>query len=445
MAQERGVVEAGIELFQRELLGHGGIDGQEVAHRTPLVGRPQGRPLDDRVGVLARQAGPLDERGEHPAAGMEPEAAFDVLAHPLRPNDEALDEPGHAHEQVVEQDCRVRQDDPLGRAVADVALVPQWLVLQRNLRVATQEPGETGDALGQDRIALVRHRRAALLAAPERFLELADLGVLEVADLGREAFERAAHDGHHREQSRMPVALDDLGRNRIRLQPEVGEHLRLDVGSEMAVRSHGARDLAGRDLRECRGQPSATSGDLERPARDLEPECRRLGVDRVGPAHHDRVRLRAGARDERGEEAVRVAQEDLAGRPELEGEPSVHDVAARKPEMKKATLRSHPLRDLRHEGDHVVVGGPLDLGDALDVDARTRLDRGEGLGRNDAPRGLGPRDADLDPEHVLEAGRVRPDGTHLRQGVAADHAGAPATAGKPSPMSRRRRAPGIAM
>ena len=71
---------------------------------------------------------------------------------------QALDQAGHPDEHVVEQDGRVREDDALRRSMADVALVPQRLVLERRVGVAAQEPGEAGDPLGQDRVALVGHR-----------------------------------------------------------------------------------------------------------------------------------------------------------------------------------------------------------------------------------------------------------------------------------------------
>ena len=163
-----------------------------------LVGGPQRRPLDDRVRLLAGEPALIDERDEDPAAGVEAEAALDVLAHPLAPDDEPLDQAGHLHQHVVEEDRGVRQDHPLRAAVADVPLVPQRLVLERRQGVAAEEPGEAGDPLGQDRVALVGHRAAALLAGLERLLDLADLRVLEVADLGREPLQRAAGDGDGR-------------------------------------------------------------------------------------------------------------------------------------------------------------------------------------------------------------------------------------------------------
>ena len=202
VAQERRVVEAGVELGERQPLGDGRIDGQQVAQRGALVGRAQRRALDDRVRLLARQPALLDEGDAARDAGVQAEAARDVLAHPLGADDEPLDEPGHPHEHVVEHDRRVGQDDPLGARVADVALVPERLVLERRARVAAQQPGEPGDPLGQDRVALVGHRARALLAGLERLLELADLGVLEVADLGREALERAAEDRRSRPAGR---------------------------------------------------------------------------------------------------------------------------------------------------------------------------------------------------------------------------------------------------
>src|SRR5258706_12679023 len=101
--------------------------------------------------------------------------------------------------------------------------MPERLILKCRMGVATKEPGEPGDPLGQNRIALVRHRRAALLAGLERLLELADLGVLEVADLGRKALEATADDRDRREQRSVAIALNDLGPRRTGLEPQLRE------------------------------------------------------------------------------------------------------------------------------------------------------------------------------------------------------------------------------
>ena len=146
----------------------------------------------------------------------------------------------------------------------------------------------------------------------------------------------------------------------------------------------GPEILPVADLGDRLGQPAPIAIELERPAGQLEPERRRLGVDRVGPAHHHRAGLGPGAGDERREEPVAVGQEPLAGGPELEGERRVDDVAARQAEVEVAALGPDRLGDLADERDDVVVGRLLDLGDPVDVDPGAGLDRRERLGRDRA-------------------------------------------------------------
>ena len=264
--------------------------------------------------------------------------------------------------------------------------------------------------------------------------------MLEVADLGRDALQGPAQDRDRGQQRRVPVALDDLRAHGVGVEAELGEDLGLDVGVEVAVRPDRPGDLARADLVDGRGEPRAASVDLERPAGQLQPERRGLGVHGVGAAHHRRVGLGAGARDEHGQEPVAVAEEPLAGRAELERETRVDDVAAGQAEVEIATLRTDRLGDLRHEGDDVVVGRALDLGDPVDVDAGAGLDGLEGFGRDQATRGLRPGDRELDPEHLLEAGALGPDGAHLGQRVAADHRAASSGTAS-APMSCRRWTP----
>ena len=113
---------------------------------------------------------------------------------------------------VVEQDRGVRQHHSLGARMGDVALVPQGDVLEARLRVSAKHPGEPGDPLAEDRVALVRHRRRSLLAGAERLLDLAHLGALEVSDLGREALQPRAGDRDSRQDHGVPVARHHLGR-----------------------------------------------------------------------------------------------------------------------------------------------------------------------------------------------------------------------------------------
>jgi hypothetical protein len=59
-------------------------------------------------------------------------------------------------------------------------------------------------------IALVRHRRRALLLLAEKLLGLAHLGLLQMADLGGDLVERARDHRQHAEVVGVAVALDHL-------------------------------------------------------------------------------------------------------------------------------------------------------------------------------------------------------------------------------------------
>src|SRR5450756_1682776 len=356
VGQEPCIVEAGVQARKGQALRDARVGGEEVVERASLVCGAERAALNDRIRLLPRHPAVLDERDEDARGRVEAQSPLDVLAHPLGPDDQALDEAGHLRQHVVEEDRGVREEHPLGAAVADVALVPERLVLQRRACVAAQEPGQPGDPLAHDRVALVGHRGAALLTGPEGLHQLPDLGVLEVADLGGEAFEGTAGDRNRGHDRGVPVALDDLGAHRVGVEPKIGEDLCLEVRGKEAVRADGTGDLAGRHVVEGACEARAVAGKLERPARQLEPERGGFRMDRVGPAHHHRVGLGPGASDQRDEECISVAQEEIAGSAELERQPGVDDVAARQAKMEEATLRADRFRDLAHERDHVVVG-----------------------------------------------------------------------------------------
>src|SRR3546814_17909906 len=90
--------------------------------------------------------------------------------------------------------------------MAYVALVPQRDILHRGNRGAAHDAREPGEILGEDRVALVRHRRRALLSGREIFLGLEYFGSLEVADLDRPALDRRSAAPEPREEHRVAVA-----------------------------------------------------------------------------------------------------------------------------------------------------------------------------------------------------------------------------------------------
>ena len=201
----------------------------------------------------------------------------------------------------------------------------------------------------------------------ERLFDLAHLGAGEVPDLGREAVERRGAQRERAEQLGVPVARDHLGRHRIGLEPEplAGDRAR----------------PAGRWRRTCRPCPragrrgtsraparrgGAVAVELERPAGELPAERRRLGVDAVRAPDADRAAVLLGAADTIAQRARSTpASEQRAAVPDLQRERGVDDVRRREAVVHPAALRPELLGDGVDERRDVVVGRPLDLGDAL--------------------------------------------------------------------------------
>ena len=204
--------------------------------RSGVAGVPRllRRLLGDPVGLVARAA-LRDEREQHALAEQRAVREVDVRAHPLRVDDEAADDADREVLQVVDQDQRVGDDHALGAGVADVALVPERDVLDRRLRVPAQHARQAGDALGRDRVALVRHRaRALLLPGAERLARLEHLGALEVADLGREPLEPGAGERDRLQQLGVAIARDDLRGDRLGLQARAARSTRRSKSGSVA-------------------------------------------------------------------------------------------------------------------------------------------------------------------------------------------------------------------
>ncbi len=164
-------------------------------------------------------------------------------------------------------------------------------------------------------IFLVRHRGGAFLALGERLLELEHLGLLEVADLGRELVQAGAEQGQRRDDLGVPVALQDLGR-----YPGGGEAQFVQRGHfhprvEVDVGSDRARDAADTDRLQGPPQPLLVALHLLVPDENFDAEGDRLGVDAVGPAHHHRLFVLPGFFPEDGRQGARRLSRLFPGTP----------------------------------------------------------------------------------------------------------------------------------
>src|SRR4051794_3563358 len=282
------------------------VRANELAEVLFLLLGPQRVPLDEAVSGVALE--PRLDQGEQQAlTEEEPVAGLEVAQHPLRPDLEALDEPGEPLEHVVEREERVRDHNPLGRRVRDVALVPEGDILESNESIRPDHARQAAQPLGDNGVPLVRHRRRALLTLSERLGHLGHLGACQVSDLECEALQRGRDECERGQQLGLPVAWQNLRRDRLWLESQAlaGEPLELGLGR--CVRPDRAGKLPDAHPLERRPQAFPSAVELEGPARELEPERRRLCVNAVrsADANGQPVLLRAlGGRTQRSLHAL---------------------------------------------------------------------------------------------------------------------------------------------
>ena len=234
-----------------------------------------------------------------------------------------------------------------------------------------------GDALGDDRVALVRHRRRALLALPERLLDLPHLGALEVADLGGEALQPGARRRDGGQQLGVAVARHHLGRGVLAREAEALEHRLLQLGAVGGVGADGAGERAHRRRLHRPLEAMQVAVRLEREARQLHAERGRLGVHPVRAADAERVLVLTRAPHQGVAEVARAGGEDEPGLRQLERQRGVQHVGGREPVV-------HPPPGIADRcGHHVDERGDVVVGHLLAL--LDGLDRERGAGRG-SPR-----------------------------------------------------------
>ncbi len=266
------------------------------------------------------------------------------------------------------------------------------------------------------------HGGRAGLTLPEGLAQLGDLRVLQVADLHGHALDGAAGHGHRSEEGRVAIALHHLRAREIRAQAEPRESAGLDRRRQLRVGPDGTGDLAGGQVVGREAQARAGTIELEGPRGQLEPEGQGLGVDTVGPAHLQRLGMLARPGHDRGDRGVEAIEDEVGGLAALQRQAGIDHVAAGEAPVDVAALRAHRLGHLGHEGNHVVIGGALELVDAIDVDRGARCDGGHRVSRYLARVGQCLQHRDLHAQQVFEPTAVGPQRRHLRQRVALDHA-----------------------
>ena len=440
VAQLRVEIERLVQCLARQHAGDVGVCFEQRFEIALLRERPHRAALNPFIRLLARDA-PASQLQQHVAREHDAARAGEILLHPIGIHDHAGDNPGESPEHVIERDEAVGQNHPLDRRMRDVALVPERDVLERGHGVGADQAREPGDLLAADRIALVRHRRRALLAAAKRLFDFADLRLLQAADLEREFLERGGQNRQRRHELGVTIALDHLrGHGRGRETQAAADRL-LDRRIEMRKHADGPGDLADGDDVARALHSDATALELRVPEGQLHAERHRLGVDAVRAPDHRRPPVFVSAPLDRRGELVDVLQDQIARLSHLQTERRIEDVGRGQAEVQPAGGRADLLGDRRRKRNHVVLGGLLDLLDAGDVERRllpqfARIRRGHDAGFHQR---VGRGQLDLEPGFV--APLIAPDRAHLGAGVARNHPIRPSTARPRSslPGAARRR------
>ena len=120
--------------------------------------------------------------------------------------------------------------------------MPQGDVVEGNLRVGLHDARQAANLLHGDGVALVRHSGAALLSLAEGLFGLERIGLLQVADLGRDALAGGRCSGKHAGEVGVVIAADDLRGQRIVNQAQVLADVLLDERLDGAVGADGTGD-----------------------------------------------------------------------------------------------------------------------------------------------------------------------------------------------------------
>ena len=219
----------------------------------------------------------------------------------------------------------------------------------------------------------------------------------------------------------MPVARDNLRRDRLDREAELGRHHRLDARIDIRESPHRARNGAGRDFFARNFQPLPVARHLRIEARELHAERRWLGMDAVRPADRRRHLVFHRALLQRRQHPVHILDQDIARPLQLHREAGVQHVRRRHAEMEETRFVADMLRHRRQERDDVMLHLALDRIDALHIEAAPRP-HGDGYVFRDHPQlghRLGRQRLDLEPDRI--ALLRLPDRNHLGTGITRNH------------------------
>src|ERR1041384_5551086 len=166
--------------------------------------------------------------------------------------------------------------------------MPERHVLERGERIPPNDTRETTETLRRNRVALVRHGRAAFLTGTEEFFHFEHFGSLQMPQLGRPTIDTRSDERERGAKFCVAIALDDLGGKSRRLESELLGNMLFDAGIEMGVRADRAAQFP--DAHALQSLLQALLGPTEfiEHQSELEAKGDRLRVNAVAASDHRR-------------------------------------------------------------------------------------------------------------------------------------------------------------
>ena len=311
--------------------------------------------------------------------------------------------------------------------------MPQGDVVEGNLRVGLHDARQAANLLHGDGVALVRHSGAALLSLAKGLFGLERIGLLQVADLGRDALAGGRCSGKHAGKIGVVIAADDLRGQRIVNQAQVLADVLLDERLDGAVGADGTGDGTEGNVLASVLKTIEIALELPGPRAKLHTEGHRLGMDAVSTAGAERIALFESAALADHAELLDVLDNQVTGLSKLIAQSRITQVGAGHTIVNPAARLGLALGNVGvdiflhvgQEGDDIVARDFLDLVDLCLLKVGMVADPlGLVFGNTDLAElrlGLAGQDLDLLPNGVLVL--EGEDVSHLRAGIAIDHSG----------------------
>ena len=271
------------------------------------------------------------------------------------------------------------------------------------------------------------------MALAEGLLGLERIGLLQIADLGRDALAGGRCGGKHAGKVGMVIAADDLRGQRIVDQAQVLADVLLDERLDGAVGADGTGDGTEGNVLASVLKTIEIALELPCPRAKLHTEGHRLGMDAVGAAGAERIALLEGTALADHAELLDVLDNQVTRLSKLIAQSRITQVGAGHTVVNPAARLGLALGNIGvdiflhvgQEGDDIVARDLLDLVNLRLLKVGVVANPlGLFFGNTDLAElrlSLAGQDLNLLPNGVLVL--EGEDVSHLRAGIAIDHSG----------------------